>query len=80
MIIQAQCTCGTKIEVRRGVDVTFTMRSDKMQAVYPEDIGKLYSIYRCKTCLEPLHKTTKEYEYIPYVEKAQPIEQKQKRR
>ena len=79
MITQAQCTCGTKIEIRRGTDVTFTMRADKMQAMYSEDIGH-YSIYRCKSCLKPLHQTVREYEYIPYVEKPPPVEQGRKRR
>lgn len=67
-IIQTQCICGTKVEIRTGPDVICTMRSDKLQAVYPDDEKKHYCIYRCRGCLQPMHQTVKEYAYIPFKE------------
>lgn len=79
-VTQTQCTCGKEVEIRSGVDVIFTMRGDRLQAVYPEEVGKHYSIFRCKSCLEPLHQTVEQYHYIPYIERPQPPEQKRKQR
>jgi hypothetical protein len=66
-ITQTQCTCGTKVEIRTGPDMICSMRSDKLQAVYPDDEKKHYCIYRCKTCLKPMHETIKDYAYIPHI-------------
>ncbi len=77
-ILQTQCTCGIKVEIRSGQDVICSMRSDRLQAVYPDDETKHYCIYRCKKCLQPLHTTVKEYEYIPYVEKYTDVKEKKR--
>lgn len=62
-ITQTNCTCGILVEIRTGKDVICTMRSDRKQAVYPDDENKHYTIYRCRSCLQPLHTTVIIFDY-----------------
>ena len=62
-IQQSKCSCGEAVEIRTGTDKIATMRTDGKQAVYPDDTNKAYSIFRCKTCLQPLDQTCPGYEY-----------------
>lgn len=58
-IVETECSCGEKIEVRTGSDSKSDFRKDGKQAVYPGESG--YCIFRCRVCLEPLHQTCPEY-------------------
>lgn len=72
-IIQTQCTCGTLVEIRTSGDAETIYRKDGKQAVYPGESG--YSIFRCRTCLEPLSQTVPEFAYdLPQVGAEQSIE------
>lgn len=60
-VIQAACTCGTKVEIRTGSDSNSDFRADGKQAVYPGGLG--HYIFRCRDCLQPLHETVAEFAY-----------------
>lgn len=60
-ITHTKCTCGTPVEIRSNGDANPNYRKDGKQAVYPGESG--YSIFRCRTCLEPLHQTVPAFAY-----------------
>ena len=60
-IIQTECACGTKVEIRTGSDSNSSFRKDGKQAVYPGESG--YCIFRCRDCRMPLHETAPEYAF-----------------
>jgi hypothetical protein len=63
-IIKTACSCGQSVEVRTGSDSEGrSFRRDGKQAVYPGESG--YSIFRCRSCSEPLDSTCPEYAYSP---------------
>lgn len=60
-VVKTECTCGTEVEIRSGVDADNRYRADGKQAVYPGESG--YSIFRCQGCGEPLAETVPAFAY-----------------
>lgn len=62
-IIADKCKCGQPITVRTGADSTSKFRVDGKQAIYPDDLDRNYTIFRCKSCLEPVSETVASFNY-----------------